>query len=180
MGLQKALQFYAGVDAHIAEPILQADWWTLPDSTAEGQGALLGFTTRLAPSDPQGAVLGSTAVLDRAHLSTQDEFGAALFEDVAHQFTVQLYRGQVQTEADLARIQRVIEHEKPAYTTYQICLIEPKMRIGLQSTIGIDTIVAGPPSPTPINAPTPSEWILGDGMQGRSGVPFHLGQTRLE
>jgi hypothetical protein len=39
---------------------------------------------------------------------------------------------------------RVIEAEKPAHTTYHLCLLEAAMRVGAQARLGIDAIVAGP------------------------------------
>ena len=30
---------------------------------------------------------------------------------------------------------------KPAHTRYDLCLVEPRFRVGLQSTVGLDTII---------------------------------------
>jgi hypothetical protein len=48
---------------------------------------------------------------------------------------------------DLARrqaVKEIIEAEKPAHTDYHLCFIEPRMRVGFQATIGIDSIISGP------------------------------------
>ena len=71
----------------------------------------------LAPAHAQGAVVGTTATLDQSHLVTNEDFGVPLFEDVAHQFSVQVYRGQVQCAETLPQVRAVIEREKPAHTT---------------------------------------------------------------
>ena len=76
-GLRDALLTLAGVHAVIEEPILNASWWRLPGVSAacnasaagqtvwtNGASSVLGFTTGLANSQPQGAVVGSTTVLD--------------------------------------------------------------------------------------------------------------------
>jgi hypothetical protein len=94
----------------------------------------------LAPAHPQGAVLGSTATLDQSHLITNEEFGAPLFEDVAHQFSVQVYRSQLQCEQTLPKVHAVIEAEKPAHTSYHLCIIEPRLRVDFQARLGIDKI----------------------------------------
>lgn len=99
----------------------------------------------LASAHAQGAVVGTTATLDQSHLITSEEFGAPLFESVAHQFAVYVYRGEVNTPEKQEKIRELIEREKPAHTDYQLCIIEPRMRVGWQSRVGIDTVVAGPP-----------------------------------
>ena len=40
-----------------------------------------------------------------------------------------------------SRLAVVIEAEKPAHTTYELELIGPRFRLGVQSTVGIDTIL---------------------------------------
>jgi phage tail-like protein len=163
-GLRESLQFYAGVDAIIEEPILGAEWWALPAESVscdckhslggpeerpwdETENSILGVTTMLAPAHAQGAVVGATATLDQSHLISNAELGAPLFSDVAHQFTVQVYRGQLSSAEALARVREVIRREKPAHTAYHLCVIEPRLRVGYQARVGIDTVVAGPPAP---------------------------------
>lgn len=179
-GLKAALRFYANVDARIEEPILQATWWALPPDTSasdsEQQTSLLGFTTRLAPAEAQGAVVGTTATLDRSHLIDGEAYGSPLYEQVAHQFSVQLYRGQIHNTKMLAQIRDIIEREKPIHTTYQICLIEPQMRVGWQARVGIDAIVAGSPPPTRMGEST-GEMILAGDPAGQIGDRSRIGQT---
>ncbi|MGB9180941.1 MAG: phage tail protein I [Pyrinomonadaceae bacterium] len=190
-GLRKALRFFAGIEARIEEPILHTAWWSLPaDETAtpETSSSLLGFTTRLAPAEAQGAVVGTSAALDQSHLITAEEFGAPLFEDVAHQFVVQIHQSPGSSEKKLDEVRALIEREKPAHTTYHLCVINPSMRIGFQSRIGIDTVVAGPSPPTQLEHPSASGalLILGGapparmGDQSRVGKTTHIGVTKPE
>jgi phage tail-like protein len=185
-GLQTALRLFAGAESVIEEPILEADWWSL--EAAEGERCLdqavsgLGFTTRLAPGGAEGAVLGISADLDRSSLDGAEESGAALFRDVAHQFTVSIYRGKAASEQDLERVRAVIEREKPAHTIYALCTIEPQMRVGFQARLGIDTVVAGPTPPTPLDGPagSASPFILGGDPSGQVGSISEIGRsTRL-
>jgi hypothetical protein len=99
----------------------------------------------LAPSDPNGAVLGATAVLDQSKLITDEEFGSPLFSDVAYQFSVLVPRSALACPEAMAKLRAVIEAEMPAHTTYRICIVDPLMRVGYQSRVGIDSIVGGPP-----------------------------------
>lgn len=140
-GLRRYLKIYAGVEARIDEPGLQTTLWSL------GETSTLGFTTTLAPAHPQGAVVETTSTLDQSHLTRGDSFGAPLFEETAHHFCVQVYCAELTRPGALDDVRDVIEREKPAHTTYELCLIEPRMRVGVQARVGIDAIVAqGPPA----------------------------------
>ena len=66
-GLRAALRDRVGVEATIEEPIVQTNWWALPEETsadAASAPSVLGASTVLAVAEPQGAVVGTTAVLD--------------------------------------------------------------------------------------------------------------------
>src|SRR5262249_9580134 len=163
-GLREALLFLAGVDAIVDEPIVNAEWWGLPAESkscgcdeksttkekawVDTENSVLGVTTMLAAAHPQGAVVGATATLDQSHLISNEELGAPLFMDLAHRFSVQVYRTQLNCIDSLARVREVIQREKPAHTEYHLCILEPRMRVGYQARLGIDTIVAGPSVPT--------------------------------
>jgi phage tail-like protein len=182
-GLRAALRFYAGVEAHVEEPIVNAAWWSLPPDDGDSPAydtSVLGFSTRLVAAEPQGAVLGTTAVLDASQLITQEEFGGPLFEEVAHQFSVQLYRSQPVESRRIDEVRRIIDREKPAHTACHICLIEPRMRIGFQCILGVDTVVSGgTPSPSPLGEELNARAgaILAGNPAGRIGPQSRVGQT---
>jgi phage tail-like protein len=183
-GLQLTVRRFLGADVRIEEPILHANWWALArDETSpplEAGTSLLGFTTMLAPAEPQGAVVGTTAVLDASHLIAQEEFGVPLFQEVAHRFTVQLYRGRSYSNEREDEVRALVDREKPAHTAYHLCVIEPRMRVGLQARIGIDTIIAGPPSPMPLGQPPHAigeDLVLGGDLPGRVGERSQVGRT---
>lgn len=159
-GLQRALRLFANADAHVLEPLNNADLWSL------GETSTLDFDTMLAPAEAQGAVLGTTATLDRSHLITDAEFGAPLFDDVAHRFAVVVYPNAAGSPQQLAKIKAVVEREKPAHTDYQLCVIRPSMRVGFQSTVGIDTVVGGQEPPTPLESSTGGLILAGTPLAG--------------
>lgn len=157
-GLREALELFAGVRAVIHEPIRQTTWWGLPsppdcsgqgDSTASG----LGSRTGLAAAEPQGAVVGVSAILDRSHLIRSDDYGKPLFEQTAHQFSVVLYAGQVGCPETLAKAREILDRERPAHTAYQLCIVEPRMRVGQQARVGIDAVVGGTSPPSRLGDP---------------------------
>jgi phage tail-like protein len=188
-GLRESLRRQAHVNAVIHEPIIESSWWALPSASRAcmcggsqepvwtgGGASILGFSTVLAAAHPQGAVLGTTAVLDQSHLSTNDEFAAALFEDIAHQFTVRVHSGEVHDERTRARIEQVIEREKPAHTVHHVCLIEPRMRVGFQARVGIDTVVGGGAPPGQLGRSS-GAIVLGGEPRGRIGERSTVGTT---
>lgn len=60
-------------------------------------------------------------------------------DEFSHWFTVVLPVSAVPDEASFQLVSRLIESQKPAHTAYRICLFRPGLRIGKQSSIGIDT-----------------------------------------
>jgi phage tail-like protein len=186
-GLRRALLDLTQVNAIIDEPILNSSWWLLPApagsckcgqacrNLAEGSwqatgNSILGTTTMLASAQPQGAVVGATATLDYSHLITNQDFGAPLFEDLAHQFNIQIYRSELGCAATLPKIKAVIEREKPAHTAYHLCIIEPRLRVGFQARVGIDAVVGGQPGMMKLDeAMIGEETALGGEASGRIG-----------
>jgi len=133
--LKELVDLYADVRVHISEPALTLSIWSL------GETSTLGADTMLASAHADGAIVGSTSTLGQAHLNTDPEYGAPLFEDVAHRFCVSAYAVDMQDAAKAARVREVLDREKPAHTTYELSTIDALMRVGVQSQIGIDTIV---------------------------------------
>jgi len=152
--LSELLKLYANATAHISEPQQQAQLWSL------GERSTLGFSTMLAPAHAQGAVVGTTAVLNQSHLIEAEDFGSPLFEDIAHHFCVQVYAADVPDTRALDEVDRLIMQEKPAHTTYHLCRIEANMRVGFQARIGIDSIVGH----------TGSDLVTGDARLGMGSI----------
>jgi phage tail-like protein len=148
-GLSRLIALYTGATAHIREPARHATLWSL------GEHSRLGMETQLAPAAAQGAVVGTTAVLAQSHLLEEEEYGAPLFEDVAHHFCVQVYAADFAGEGGLEAVRDVVEREKPAHMTYSLCAIEARLRVGFQARVGVDTIVGGPPAPLGLDEPQP-------------------------
>lgn len=199
-GLRAALRQYAGVETHIVEPILNAAWWSLPEqkrdcqATADpcpdttepswegGESSALGFTTMLVGAQPQGAVVGTTATLDRSHLINGEEFGAPLFDDIAHRFNVLVHRRDLKCAETVRQIHEVVERHMPAHTDYHLCVIEPLMRVGYQARVGLDAVVGGPSTPTRLGDPTArgNATVLGGELPGTIAGDNRIGlNTRL-
>ena len=183
-GLGEALRDEAGVRAVIEEPLQALGWWALPAPSssckpgqagtwADGGDSVLGFNTVLPASEPQGAVLGSTATLDRSRLIASDAFGTPLFEEAAYRFLVRLYPRDLHCADTLARVREIVEREKPAHTLWQLCAIAPGLRVGYQASLGVDTLLGGgPPEPGPLGE---GALVLGGEPRARLGVDSRVG-----
>jgi phage tail-like protein len=68
-----------------------------------------------------------------------------LFHEYAHRFRVFMPAAWVRTADDERMVRRALDTEKPAHTRYDLCLIEPRFRVGLQSSVGLDTIIGAYP-----------------------------------
>jgi hypothetical protein len=94
---------------------------------------------------------------------------------LAHQFTVVLPASVAPDEPSLATLRQLVELQKPAHTDFQLRFVRPGLRIGCQSTVGVDTLVGDYPL-EPLE-----EMRLG--QTSRLGAPDELqpklGSTRL-
>jgi hypothetical protein len=88
--------------------------------------------------------LGQTSQLGGARLLPGDNPECDMFRIHAHRFRVVVPAGWVSTPTAEASLRKVIETEKPAHTDYELDLVRPSFRIGIQSIVGVASIVAGP------------------------------------
>ena len=66
--------------------------------------------------------------------------------EIVHHFTIVLPDQAVPDDDALATIHRLIDAQKPAHTQYAIRVVHPGVRIGCQSTIGVDALIGPYPS----------------------------------
>lgn len=64
-----------------------------------------------------------------------------LFTEYAHRFRVYVPSVWIRTAKDEQMLRRAIQAEKPAQTAYDLCLVEPRIQVGIQSTVGINMII---------------------------------------
>jgi hypothetical protein len=113
---------------------------------------MLGAKGNMASVSP----LWSADVVGRLQLDTHAQEGLArlvstgdperdLFHEYAHRFRVFVPAAWVRTADDERMLRRAIDAAKPAHTQYDLYLVEPRFRVGVQSTVGIDTLVGGHP-----------------------------------
>jgi phage tail-like protein len=137
----------------------------LPESQGSWPVIVEGFRERqrLLLSADRAAVLGSASVLwsasvvARPQLDVFAQEGAMrlvstgdpardLFHQFSHRFSVAVPAAWIRTADDERMLRRAIDAEKPAHTTYTLHLVAPRFRVGVQSTVGMDTIVGDYPT----------------------------------
>jgi phage tail-like protein len=138
-GLQKALTVYSTVDwATIIEhfrlrqwPLLRTDAW-------------LGGGTRLwSPNIYHQVQVGAYSQVGRFQVRSFPEPDAESVDWGASKFSV-FFPADPYTAADMTnQISAVVEREKPAHTEAQLCPVFPRFRVGVQSSIGVDSRIGG-------------------------------------
>jgi len=99
-----------------------------------------------SPSAVGRLQLGGYATVGEAQLVSVGDPEHDLFGAYAHRFSVFVPAAWVPDLATERMVRRVLEREKPAHTQYALCLVEARLRVGVQSTVGVDTIVGGYPA----------------------------------
>ena len=127
----------------------------------------------------EGTMLVGKTIVGEAGPLDYVDFGLPLFAETANLFRVMVPPGKANLPGQRDELIRIIETEKPAYTDYELCFIEPFMRVGMQASLGIDSYVAGPPEPMSMSGTQLGfDSFLGeiDGLPGRVGVSTRLDQ----
>jgi len=132
-----------------------------------GQPALLeGFRRRrqmvfLAESslgrEGMGAPLWSRGVVGRLQIGEYSRVGEArifstgspetdAFQTYAHRFELFVPATAIKTNDEERMFRRAIDAAKPAHTIYDLNLVAPRFRVGVQSSVGLDTVIGTYPS----------------------------------
>jgi len=152
-GLRDFLQAYLQNMTGIS-PDRQGRWPILAEGFRERHRLMVGSARDGVLG--AGTTLWSDSVVGRPQLDVFAQEGSMrlvstgdpardLFHQYSHRFTVAVPAAWVQTEDDERMFRRAIEAEKPAHTSYELNLVAARFRVGIQSTVGIDTIVGGQP-----------------------------------
>lgn len=93
----------------------------------------------------RGYVLNESAVVGSSTVADEWDLHGPGFADYAHRFIIFLYPVHLRDEITQRTVQTILDSEKPSHTQYFCCAIEPMMRVGEQSMVGLDTIIAKDP-----------------------------------
>lgn len=160
-GLKEYLRILTGCESHILEHFTLRRWQVLGAHASLGGQAQL-MSNRIV----QRLQLGENARIgDFRLISTGDPARDAL-QIHAHKFSVFLPASCLASDEQERAVRRLIEQEKPAHTQAFLQRLEPRLRVGVQATVGIDTIVGRLPRlvlPAAAGANTPAVGAPGTG-----------------
>jgi hypothetical protein len=103
------------------------------------------------------STLWGARIVDRLQLGEHSTIGSFKLTDLgdplrdpfhhfAHRFTVFVPGSWFPAETDRRMVERVVEFSKPAHTQHRVEFVEPRFRIEVQSTIGMDTAIGRYPT----------------------------------
>jgi phage tail-like protein len=132
---------------------------------------------RLVGENERGRIILDETVLGAGRLISPGVRSCDPIDRHAHRFTVLVPAAWVRTGQDESLLRRAIEEEKPAHTDYELRLIPSQMRVGVYSTVGIDTILGSlTADPLPSGKGGPGEF--GTLPEPRRGPGLLLGVGR--
>lgn len=137
-GLEEAIAAHGGVAfARILEHYKLRRWPLLTAAASLGEVRLFSrdFYRRLQ--------VGSYSQVGKARLLSRPEPALEALDWGAHRFSVFFPANPYRVAEARERLAAVVEREKPAHTTATVCPVLPRLRLGVQATIGIDAVVGG-------------------------------------
>jgi phage tail-like protein len=134
-GVKLAVELYAGVKPTILELFRMRRWLIVDQST-------LGNCSTVFGSDVMNRLqIGANSNIGNFRLIDWGNPNLDMFNEYANQFLVVMPRWQGATDADLQNLKQIVQMAQPAHTQATIQWAEPRFRIGVQSFVGVDTIV---------------------------------------
>jgi phage tail-like protein len=165
-GLQELVELYTGHRFVILEHFKMRRWLTLGDNTILGCNSLLWG---------KGGALGVNTELGGLQLGDATEPESDPFAVHSHQFSLIIPVSLCDTEEKERAIRRIVELWKPAHTRFFLCKVEPQFRVGLQSMVGVDTLIGRYPTAILGHVSRLSkDSILGESLEERGAPGFAL------
>lgn len=135
-GLQQYIKIYTGLDAPpIIEHYKLRRWIFLGQSRLGCESAMWGkgVVGRLQLNE-------HSTICSFKLISTKDPLMDP-FHRYAHKFSIIIPSSFCDGNSKERAIRNIIDVEKPAHVDYRVCNVGPRFRVGMQSTIGVDTYV---------------------------------------
>jgi phage tail-like protein len=139
-GLRLHVHIYAGVEPRILELFRLRRWLFVDGSTLGNDTTLFGNSIMNRLQVGVNSDVGSFQLIDYGDPSLD------LFNKYAYRFLVVVPKWSGAGQAERLALQEIIDIAKPAHTLAEFQWAQPRLRIGLQSFIGVDTVIAGYPS----------------------------------
>jgi phage tail-like protein len=135
-GLRTLIRVYTGVDASVMEHYRMRPLMILG---RDGKRRL-GRNTRLWSRDFYARLqLDAYSSLGYFRLPDAPEPALEPLAWGAHRFSVFFLADPKTADDTLRKVRQIVEREKPAHTEATYCPVFPRMRVGVQATVGVDT-----------------------------------------
>jgi phage tail-like protein len=134
-GLRLAIEIYAGVKPTVMEMFRLRRWMIV------NQSKLGDCSTVFGDDVMQRLHLGSNSSIGKFRLVDFGDPKFDFFNQYANRFLVIVPLWPGATESDFQTVEQIVETAKPAHTVAEIEWAEPRMRVGVQAFVGVDTVV---------------------------------------
>lgn len=135
-GLKLMLRLALGIEVQILEHFQLRRWLFLAQQSSLGENSQLWGNSILHRLQLEE----NSRIGDFALIGTKDPLRDP-FHVYAHKFSVFIPATYTISELAERKLRYLIDQEKPAHTEYTLCKVEPRFRVGVQSTVGLDTQV---------------------------------------
>ena len=151
-GLERAVQDYTGVWAKVIEHFRLRHWPVLASIRDEGEKPSAWPALSVAAPLDGSVRLWSRDFYQRLQLTSYSQLGYFRLTGVpepviepldwaSYKFTVFFPADPYHVEQIQRQVAAVVEREKPAHTDATLCPVYPRMRVGVQATLGVDSVV---------------------------------------
>jgi phage tail-like protein len=138
-GLRLHIELYTGRRPYILEHFKLRRWMYLDHARLGDQSAVWGDQVVNRLQLDVNSQLGSCELID-----TGDPLRDPFYKE-AHQFTVFMPMPDTVDPLELQTLERIIEMAKPAHALGHLRLVRPRFRVGVQSFLGMDTMIGAYP-----------------------------------
>jgi hypothetical protein len=122
--------------------------------------------------------LGTNARIGVSKLITTPDPYHDSFDVYAHQFTVFVPARFGADDKQRKSLEDLIRGNSPAHTQFHLRFVEPRFRVGIQSTIGLDAVVASVPKGVTLGqTPLDRSRVLTAPPSQQGGPSFEIGST---
>jgi phage tail-like protein len=134
-GLKVQIEIFAGVKPRILEMYRLRRWLVVNSATLGNNSTVFGDAVMKRLEVGVNSTIGDFQLVDYGDPALD------LFNAYAYRFQVVVPRWPGASDADEQRLQQIIDLAKPAHTIGTMLWAEPRMRIGLQAFLGVDTVI---------------------------------------
>lgn len=171
-GLKLQIELYAGVKPRILEMFRLRRWLQLDRSTLGDCSALFGTDVMKRLEVGVNSSIGDFQLIDYGTPALD------FFNAYAYQFVVIVPRWAGANAGDEQALQQIIQMTAPAFTVGTVQWAEPRMRIGIQAFIGVDTVIGKYPlGVIEGQGQLGLDTVLGDPAQQKNKPALRVGET---